>query len=111
MAEARFLKDCPDHGVALKIGQGVGKGNASVQISIFVFGQPGIRVGDAYDKVATLGFAGHEILKMVVMENLKPTVNDSRGHHQFDPKTRKSKMFCFFTLLILNTQGLIQGEI
>ena len=67
MAEACFLKDCPDHGVALKIGQGVGEGNASVGISIFFFGQSGIRVGDSYDEVATPGFAGHEILEMVVM--------------------------------------------
>ena len=53
--------------MALKIGQGVGEGNASVGISIFFFGQPGIRVGDSYDEVVTAYFPGHQILEMVVM--------------------------------------------
>jgi len=87
VAEACFLQNCPDQGVTLKIGQGVGKRNASVRITIFFFREPGIRVGDAYDEVVTARFAGHEILEMVVMEDLKPTVNDSRGHHLFDRKT------------------------
>jgi hypothetical protein len=67
MADTCLLKGCLDHGLALKIGQGVGERTASVGISIFFFSQAGIRVGDAYDEVVTARFADHEILEMVVM--------------------------------------------
>jgi len=66
-----------DQKKTFKIAEGVGPGIGAFRVRIIPGRQPGVRVSDPHYKMFTFGLAGQQIGQMIVVQDLKPAVDDS----------------------------------